>query len=192
MNTPAHLIFGAAAFGKAGQPKVTAAAVLGALLPDLSLYLMAGWALYVRRIPARIVFDEYYFSDAWQQVFAIDNSFVVWGALLMLALWRRSGWPVALTGAVLLHLAFDFPLHHDDARRHFWPISDWVFESPLSYWDRRHHGDIIGLLEIALSLVACGWLWMRHQSAMARLLIAIAALSQLLPGIVWAWVFAAN
>ncbi|WP_328795072.1 hypothetical protein [Jannaschia marina] len=42
MNTPAHLIIGLAAFGKPGRPRVTAAALCGALLPDLSLYLMAG------------------------------------------------------------------------------------------------------------------------------------------------------
>ncbi|MEJ6403518.1 hypothetical protein [Yoonia sp. 2307UL14-13] len=47
MNTPAHLIFGMTAFGRSGQVKVTAAALFGALLPDLSLYLLAGWHLNI-------------------------------------------------------------------------------------------------------------------------------------------------
>lgn len=41
MNTPAHLIIGLAAFGKPGAPRVTAAALAGAMIPDLSLYLLA-------------------------------------------------------------------------------------------------------------------------------------------------------
>lgn len=107
MNTPAHLIFGAAAFGKPGRPDVTAAAVFGALLPDLSLYLMVSWAMFVRGIDARVIFDELYFSEAWQAVFAVDNSMPIWGIALALGLWRR--WPVltAFAGAGLLHLVFD-------------------------------------------------------------------------------------
>ena len=119
MNTPAHLIFGMAAFAKRDQPKVTAAALAGALIPDLSLYLMAGVSLFVLQIDPNVVFGELYFSDAWQAVFRVDNSFVVWGILLAIALWRRAVWGIALTGAALLHIGLDFPLHHDDGRAHF-------------------------------------------------------------------------
>jgi len=186
LNTPAHLILGAAAFGRPGAIAVTAAAVLGSLAPDLSLYLMAGWSLIVQDVPARIVFGERYFSDDWQRIFAIDNSFIIWGVLLAIALQLRSGPAIALTGAALLHLALDFPLHHDDARRHFWPLSNWVFQSPVSYWDRNHYGEIVGPAEIARSLAACIWLWTRHRFWAARALVAAAALSQLAPGIMWA------
>jgi len=138
VNTPAHLIFGFAAFGRPGAPRVTTAAVMGALLPDLSLYLMAGTALTVLGIPAQRVFDELYFSDAWQTVFAIDNSFVLWGALLGAAVYIGSAVLRALAGAGLLHIATDFALHHDDGRAHVWPFSDWPFESPGSSWDSSH------------------------------------------------------
>jgi len=212
LNTPAHLILGAAAFGRPGAPAVTSAAVFGSLAPDLSLYLMAGWSLFVQEVPARTVFSERYFSDDWQRIFAIDNSFVLWGLLLAVALWLRSGPAIALTGATLLHrerrslrrlpaqllepaialtgaallhLALDFPLHHDDARRHFWPLSNWVFQSPVSYWDRNHYGAIVEPVEIALSLAACIWLWLRHRHWAARALVVAAALSQLAPGIMW-------
>jgi len=47
MNTPAHLIFGLAAFGDPARKAVTAAALAGALIPDASLYLMAGAHLLV-------------------------------------------------------------------------------------------------------------------------------------------------
>ena len=94
MNTPAHLLIGAAVFGRPATTRILAAAFAGAMLPDLSLYLMAGVSLLILDIPPQVVFGELYYSRGWQTVFAIDNSFFVWGALLALALWQRSGWAV--------------------------------------------------------------------------------------------------
>lgn len=45
VNTPAHLLLGLAAFGRPGDRRVSGAALAGALVPDLSLYLLAGGAL---------------------------------------------------------------------------------------------------------------------------------------------------
>lgn len=75
-------------------------------------------------IDARIVFGELYFSDLWQAVFRIDNSFILWGAGFAAGLWWRLDWAIALCGAALLHLLIDFPLHHDDGRAHFLPLTD--------------------------------------------------------------------
>ncbi|MEP4197833.1 MAG: cobalamin biosynthesis protein CobQ [Aliishimia sp.] len=162
MNTPAHLLLGAAAFGRRGSGTVMIAALIGAMLPDLSLYLMAGTALFILQIAPSRVFNELYFSDAWQTVFAIDNSFVIWGVLLGGAIWSQRGWAVALCGAALLHLVFDFPLHHDDGRPHFWPVSGWVFESPLSYWDVRHGARWVAPFEAAAAMCSAVLL-LKHQ-----------------------------
>lgn len=151
MNTPAHLLLGAAVMGRKDSPRLMWAAMLGGLLPDLSLYLMGGVSIYVLGIPPMVVFRELYYSDLWQTIFAIDNSFFVWGALAGLAIWRRSGWGLALTGAAILHLCLDLPLHHDDGRAHFWPLTRWIFESPYSYWDVRHGAGWIGPVEALLS-----------------------------------------
>lgn len=189
MNTPAHLIFGVAAFGRPGRTKLTAAAFAGALAPDVSLYAMAGVSLFVLGISPDIVFGNLYYSSAWQQVFAIDNSFVLWGALFAVALWRQ--WPalVAFAGAALLHLAFDFPLHSHDARAHFWPISNWVFESPLSYWDSRGWADIIGPIEVSVSIALCVFLLVRFRYWAMRLsVVALGALELFASGI-WRFVF---
>lgn len=159
MNTPAHLLIGAAVMGRRGGQVVVWAAMAGALLPDLSLYVLAGGALYLFGIAPQIVFDELYFSQAWQTVFAIDNSFVLWGALFLVSLWRGSPWAIALTGAGLLHLCLDFPLHHDDGREHFWPLTAWVFESPLSYWDRDHGAMWLAPLEAFGATLAALSLW---------------------------------
>ncbi len=61
MNTPAHLLIGAAAFARPAQGRILWAALLGSLLPDLSLYLMAGTSLYVLGIPPSVVFNQLFF-----------------------------------------------------------------------------------------------------------------------------------
>lgn len=159
MNTPAHLLIGAAVFGRGGDKKIFLAAMAGALLPDASLYVMGSVAIFVLHIPPNVVFDELYFSPAWQTVFAIDNSFVVWGALCVAALLARVPWAMALTRAALLHLLLDMPLHHDDGRPHFWPFTNWVFESPVSYWDRTNGANWVAPVEAVLSVVAATLLW---------------------------------
>ena len=175
MNTPAHLIFGMTAFGKADNNKVTTAAVFGAITPDLSLYLMVTWSIYVQKISPRQVFNEYYFSPEWQQVFAIDNSFVLWGLLFGFALWAKRPMMIAFAGAGFIHLCFDFPFHNDDARMHFWPLTDWVFVSPFSYWDRQYHAGVVGPAELTLSITMCVVLWRRYKTWVAKSLIAVLA-----------------
>ncbi|MFL4470554.1 cobalamin biosynthesis protein CobQ [Tateyamaria armeniaca] len=187
MNTPAHLLIGAAIFGRPARSSMLIAAFAGAILPDLSLYLMAGTALFVLAIPPSRVFNELYFSDAWQTVFAIDNSFLLWGVLLGLALWRRVPWAIALTGAAMVHLLLDFPLHHDDGRPHFWPVSSWVFESPVSYWDRAHGAMWVAPLEAVLALVCGVWLWFRSVPLWASVTTGLLVLAEL--WIVRQWLF---
>ena len=192
MNTPAHLIFGLTAFGKANLTAVTAAALAGAIIPDLSLYLMAGWHLAVAGTPPEVVFGELYFSDAWQSFFWIDNSMVLWGIALVIGLMWRSPVVIALCGAALLHLVLDFGLHHDDGRAHFWPISNWIFASPVSYWDSRHFGNIVGPIEVALSLGCCVVLWRRYTGRWMRGLISALGLMEFAPIVLFTIMFAGS
>jgi hypothetical protein len=189
VNTPAHLILALAALGKPGRPRVNAAALAGGLIPDASLYLLAGGAL-AGGIPAERVFGELYFSDAWQTVFAVDNSVLVWGAVVALGLWARRPWVWVLGAAALLHVALDLPLHHDDGRAHFWPLTGWVYASPYSYWDVRHGAGWIAPLETALVVALAAWCWRRHRRAALRAAIAVLVLAQLAVGGLWAVVFA--
>ena len=187
MNTPAHLLVGAAFFGRPPQTVILAAAFAGAMIPDLSLYLMAGISLFVLGIPPSTVFNELYFSTAWQTVFAIDNSFVLWGLLMVAALWRKVPWAVALTGAALLHLGFDFPLHHDDGRPHFWPLTGWIYESPISYWDRAHGAMWVAPLEAALSAACAVALWLRRPPLWVAVLAGVLLLAEF--WVVRQWLF---
>lgn len=189
MNTPAHLIFGAAAFARPQRRGTLTASLLGALAPDVSLYLMVAASIWGFGIPAERVFRELYYSDAWQAVFAVDNSFVLWGLALGVALWRRSHIFIAFTGSALLHLALDFPLHTHDARQHFWPLTDWVFESPFSYWDRRAGAGLVGPMEAGLSILLAGLLALRFRRLWPRLGLALLLIAELSASGIWRFVF---
>lgn len=192
MNTPAHLIFGAALFGRADRKGTTLAAVAGGLLPDLSLYLLAGGSIFVLGIPPQRVFGELYFSPAWQAVFAVDNSIPLWALLLGLALVLRSAVATAFGASGLLHVVLDFLLHHDDARRHLWPLSDYVFVSPVSYWDPAHHGLIFAPIEVAVCLALSVVLWRRFPAPVPRMLIVLLMLAELSPAVMFGLMFAGS
>jgi len=185
MNTPAHLILGLAVFSRRGSSKATGGAAAGALLPDLSLYVMAGVSLAILRIPPEIVFGQLYFSPAWQTVFAIDNSFLLWGLVLAFALWWKSEFATALSGAALLHIALDFPLHHDDGRPHFWPASNWVFESPISYWDSAHHAAWVQPIELLMVVICVGVLFKRFPRWPMRVLALVLLACELMVARSW-------
>ncbi|MCP5088592.1 MAG: cobalamin biosynthesis protein CobQ, partial [Rhodobacteraceae bacterium] len=176
-------------FAKPGQKKVNTAALLGGFLPDFSLYFMVFWHRFVLDLSENEIFGRLYFSERWQYIFAIDNSFFVWGAILGLALAVKRDWLVVLAGAALLHLAFDFPLHHDDGRAHFWPFSMWRFESPFSYWDPRHYGTILAPLEYAFALILLAILWRRFDNRGVRGVLAVTALLPLAPLLIFGWMF---
>ena len=190
MNTPAHLIFGLTAFGKAGRPTLVAAALAGSLIPDLSLYLLSGWHLLVLGTSPQVVFGQLYFSDSWQSIFRIDNSIILWVIALAFGAMCRSFVVIAVCGAALMHLGFDVLVHNDDGRAHFWPLSNWVFQSPVSYWDPNHYGNIAGSIETALVVLCSGVLWLRFIGLWMRVLIAALGLAQLAPFVIFSIMFA--
>ncbi len=108
---------------------------------------------------------------------AISNAVPLWAALLVVGLVLRKPWVWAFAGAGLLHLALDFPVHHDDAHKHLWPLTNWRFHSPLSYWDPAHYGHIVSLVEIALGATCIVILWRRFLSIPIRTLLATALLA---------------
>jgi hypothetical protein len=63
-----------------------------------------------------------------------------------------------LCTSAILHSVLDLPVHNDDAHRHFFPLHPYRFISPLSYWDPRHYGRAVALVEILMVLVATVYL----------------------------------
>lgn len=191
MNTPAHLIISAYLYARPeatksdGNRHRTAAALIGGFLPDFSLYFGFVWAVFVLGRSPDVFFRIDYYRPEMQAIMAIDNSVFVWGALLAIALWQKRE-VISITAiTALVHIGLDFPLHNDDGRAHFWPVSDWVFVSPVSYWDPAHYGNIVAPLEALLCLALLIVLFRRFSGWAARSVIVIAGIAQVAPTLAW-------
>ncbi|MDP1668112.1 cobalamin biosynthesis protein CobQ [Phaeovulum sp.] len=181
MNTPTHMLIGAALFARRGAPRVTLAAFAGGLVPDLAMFALIFWATRVAGMSQGEVFGSLFFSDDWQRIFAVDHSFFVWGTLFAVAARWRFAVLRAFAGGGLAHAAADFLTHRDDARQQLWPVSDWVFRSPVSYWDQAYYGNIVAPLELALVLVLTGVLLLRLTRAWERAMTLLVATILIVP-----------
>lgn len=167
MNTATHILTAAAVLTRSNQPYRNAAVLFGAFLPDLSIFALFAWAKFNGFSQAEI-WRELYWQEPWQTFGAISNSFPIWAVVLGIGLVVRSKIVIALAGAAFIHLALDFPVHADDAHKHFWPLTDWRYYSPLSYWDTNHHSGYVMAAEFALCLVGMIALWLRFSGWVVR------------------------
>jgi len=173
MNTPAHLLFGAALFGNPRHRRSLWAAVAGSLAPDASLYILAGNALFLQKIPAHIVFDQLYFSPTWQAIFMLDNAILLWLGLLGCAIWFQRPLLRVFAAAGSLHVTMDLLVHAGDGRAHFWPFSTWVFHSPVSYWDMSHGAIWVGSVSLLACIAAYVTLWIKGLGWSGRILFGV-------------------
>jgi hypothetical protein len=89
-----------------------------------------------------------------QNIVALFHSIPLAGIGWLIAYYL--GWPSVqiLFLSIILHSLGDLPVHNDDAHRHFFPFSNYRFISPISYWDRKHYGSIVSLVEMLLVLLS--------------------------------------
>lgn len=174
MNTPAHLVLNLALVPNRRWAGCALAVLAGALLPDAMMFVFYGYQKFVAGIPESAIWRQAYFDPAWQALFDVFNSIPVILSLGLVGFWRRSLFLEALAASMLVHCLLDLPLHHDDGHRHFFPLSDWRFESPVSYWDPRYFGDVFAVVEITLVGVAMVVIW---RSAKPRWVKAVAVLT---------------
>jgi len=211
---------------------ITIAALLGALLPDASLFVMWGIAKS-RGIADSVIWSEWYYSEFWQLIGATSNSLPIYAMVAVAGYmaggrlpWNyRASVPVrkisthdlntegaaegnpaglGVSGAkgkgyhklpqmllmvfavaALLHVLTDLPLHHDDGHPHFWPLTNWIYRSPVSYWDPAHYGRIWSLVEIGLALSLIIILWRRFQVLLTRCVLFLVAFSYVIVSFYW-------
>lgn len=165
-----------AVFAKPGDWKMTVTALVGSLVPDFMLTILFVTSR-VQGISANRIFDELFWSDNWSIMMAPGNSFVLFGLLLITGIYlaKMNGAKLRIGTLIIvfcisafLHLITDFFLHAEDARVQFWPLSDWIFYSPVSYWDSRYYGNWFQPLEIALGLFCLAALISRYKSRVIR------------------------
>jgi membrane-bound metal-dependent hydrolase YbcI (DUF457 family) len=174
MNTPSHVILNGLVLGGGSRRALWLPITAGALVPDLP---MVGFYLYQRVIthaPEHRIWNELYFEPQWQGFFDVFNSLplALLGALLA---WRfaRPAW-LAFFLSVGLHCLADLPLHREDAHGHFFPLSDWRFVSPASYWDPGFHGGWVAAAEMVL--VVAGSIALGRRSLPWRIIAGVTLL----------------
>lgn len=176
--------------------------IFGALLPDISLFVMFGYAQIID-VPNDVIWSEMYYSDFWQTLGAISNSAPIF-CMSSLACWliiqrsmqspnltlrsarnRLQGKQAISTAfailvlslASLLHVATDLPLHNDDGHPHFWPFTNWIYSSPVSYWDAEHYANFWVPLECTLGLTLVVIAWRKTQHLWIKGLLFMVGLS---------------
>ena len=205
MNSQTHLLVAAWLFAEPGQPKRNIAALAGAFVPDAAIYGLWLWSK-AKQIPEQTVWGELYWQQPWQTYTAFGNSAPLYAAILFAGVvttrrvvpmapeirlptqsmadrWRdfvqRQSVIVIFALAALTHLAGDFPVHVDDAHAHLWPLSDWRFFSPVSYWNPDHYGDWFLLFEIALGIGLAMILFRRFGALWVRAVMILAIVAYL-------------
>ena len=177
MHTPTHLLIGAAAFGRPGSSARNWAAIAGALMPDLPMFVMFGWARFGAGLSDRDIWPApagLYWQEPWQTLVNAGHSIPLLVAILLVGRLMKTDWVEVYALSGLLHVAFDLPVHREDAHAHFWPFSDWKFVSPVSYWDRSHSGGIMGAIEIMIVVACMVVLWRRFESWRVRVALGLA------------------
>ena len=184
MMSPTHSLLALALLAKQGERPRNWAVFTGSIIPDLAIYLWAPYQHFVHGVSGEQMWGELYFAPPMQNLIAYFNSVPIYAALAALGLAARAKiWGQLLLFfalAALLHIAADLPVHADDAYRHFWPLTDWRFYSPLSYWDTNHHAAWVGLIDIGIAAASGLILWRRFPALWARIVLVLLAIGYLL------------
>ncbi|MDQ3658605.1 MAG: hypothetical protein M3338_02890 [Actinomycetota bacterium] len=177
METYSHAFF-TWALAKHGVKTGRAAGIAGAVgatLPDVPS--IAGTAYYIgmpflregwSSMDSEAIRDPIYVSGPFGATGVALHSAVPPLALLLLyvflnlgsrdhrkiLLWFLLGW--------LGHAVADFFSHVDGARPLFWPLSDWEWSSPVSYYDPLYYGNEFFAISHALILLTMAALLVRR------------------------------
>lgn len=152
MNTPSHYILNLVFLGKTIAPNANLAITLGAILPDLPIFIFYGVSKLIHKLPENEIWGKAYYEPFWQALVALFHSFPLAGMGLIACLYWKWETGMIFCTSLIFHSLLDFPVHNDDAHRHFFPFSNYRFISPLSYWDGAHYGKIVALTEVLLVL----------------------------------------
>ncbi len=175
MNTPAHAVIALLLVpNRRDDLWMFAAVVAGAVLPDAPMILFYGIQKLVLHTPETVMWSSAYHDPSWQTFFDLFNSIPLILMALLGAYAARMPRLMALTVSMLIHCLCDLPVHHDDGHRHFFPLSDFRFQSPVSYWDPAHYGNWFLIFEF--TLVALGTLWLLFKATKTSIRIGYGVL----------------
>ncbi|NEP59516.1 MAG: hypothetical protein F6K31_21315 [Symploca sp. SIO2G7] len=175
MNTPSHAIINLALISSQQyHPQDALPITIGAVLPDAPIFILYFWAKLVRRQTEQQIWSQTYELPFWQNFVATFHSIPL--ALILVLIAHYWGWQQGelLCLSMVFHSLLDLPVHHDDAHRHFFPFSNYRFISPFSYWNPKHHGNAVSLVERLMVLGATFYVFPELNSWVGKgLLIAV-------------------
>ncbi len=153
MNTPSHYILNLAFLGKTINYQNNLAIAIGAILPDLPIFVFYFVSKYIYKLPPAKIWSEAYYEPIWQNLVALFHSIPL--AIIGIVIFFYLDWQpgIILCISMVCHSLLDLPVHHDDAHRHFFPFTNYRFISPFSYWDVKHYGKMVAFIEISLVLM---------------------------------------
>lgn len=153
MHTPAHVAASLFVWPKETRWIDASAVVFGAVLPDISMFFFYGYQKAIGAAESEI-WGTLYFEEHWQYFFDVFNSIPITIVLFFVFRRLKIRWLQLTFASACLHMLCDLPVHHDDGHRHFLPLSNWRFESPISYWDPEHFGLVFAAFELLFAIVA--------------------------------------
>ena len=169
MTTHSHAILNIALLSKRDKPFLHRYAFIGAVLPDLPLFIFFIIESIIRKTPQHELWGSLYFTEAWQNFFDIFNSVPLILILLGIGYYLLNSERITVFAwSLLVHCAFDLLTHNDDGHHHFYPLSNFAFESPISYWDRDHYAGIVAPIERIVFLIASIYLFRRLKTRLTR------------------------
>lgn len=168
MNTPGHAVVNLLILGKRDRPSLFVPIALGAILPDLPMWLFYAYQKVWLGTPERMIWSESYYLAGWQAFFDVFNSLPLMMLAALVAYGGKSPRVVAFFASMMMHAVCDLLLHHSDAHRHFFPFSEWRLLSPVSYWDPRYYGGVVSSIEILVVVVGASWLFKQYPAKGAR------------------------
>ncbi len=184
MNTQSHVLIASALFTRSGvgTKARNAAAIIGGFIPDASIFTMFIWSKIIGA-PELEVWVNWYYNPPWRTWSDALHSFVVYWVIVMIGVAiARFGGTWLKTGVVMIifalsaitHAAGDLFLHVKDGHAHFWPLSDWRFSSPVSYWDPNYYGRYFLVFEIFMAVILCTMLFRRFKGKIVRAILLLA------------------
>jgi hypothetical protein len=174
MITPTHAVYNLALLGRRGHPERTWPVLLGAFVPDLPGTFCLLYCHFIQGDSIRQIQTVIYPSAFWQTWADWFHSIPV--ALCGLLLFRLLKWFPGFwfCASLALHSLEDIPVHATNPHRHFLPLSDYRFYSPVSCYDSHFHVILIAPLDFALALL-CVWLiWRRGVPLTGKIALGLA------------------
>lgn len=173
VDTIAHCVINLYALERQDRGSRQSAAIAGAVLPDAPMFIFYFVERVINGTAEATIWRERYWDPGWQAFIDAFNSAPLILIGLIIAVKLRAEWAIVLGLSMVLHVVLDLLLHHDDGHRHLWPLSDWRFESPLSYWDGAHNAGAVSLV-ITVAVLACSvGLWRTAKRSTTRAMIVL-------------------